>query len=395
MLARLWYRVFHAFCNWVYFERITVIHPERLPKSGPVFYLGLHRNGAVDGFIYHAVLPRATFLISTQLRANPLGRIFFDGIEVVRSKDEGDRSVNALAMRQCVEHLGDGGELFVFPEGTSSLGPRHLPFKSGAAQLLLEYLSKSQTPIMVVPVGIHYERAWAFRSKVEVVVGEAISTVLPEDLSEFGKLKEIKRRIQIALETVGINVATPEIQREIEQLAYASTLGTGRSYFESLKRLESGMPGGINPAQFDLREEAEGLLLHQGVPLFPKGPMILYALVLALLAPIVAVGALLNLPPILIAALASWKLADDRNVISLWRVLVGIPLLVMWVFAISLALLLMGKALWIVAYAGITTLALKGYYRLKKVAVAVHNGLRFPQLRLGMMAFHERLLKEL
>src|ERR1041385_6496227 len=33
-----------------------------------------------------------------------------------------------------------GGELFVFPEGTSSLGPRHLPFKAGGAQLALDCL---------------------------------------------------------------------------------------------------------------------------------------------------------------------------------------------------------------------------------------------------------------
>src|SRR5262249_32015211 len=146
-----------------------------------------------------------------------------------------------------------------------------------------------------VPLGIHYERAWAFRSKVEVVVGEVISTVLAPDLSEFGKLKELKRRMQAGLESVGINVATEEVQKEIEQLAYASTLGTGRSYFESLKRLESGTPERVG--QFDLREETEGLLFHQGVPLFPKGPIALYALVLALLAPIVAGGAILNLPP--------------------------------------------------------------------------------------------------
>src|SRR5437773_8087506 len=79
-MANLWYHGFHRICNRVYFARVTVLHPERLPKTGPVMYLGLHRNGAVDGFIYNALLPRAVFLISTQLRRNPLGRLFFSGI---------------------------------------------------------------------------------------------------------------------------------------------------------------------------------------------------------------------------------------------------------------------------------------------------------------------------
>ena len=77
-----WHRLLHGFCNRVYFDRVTVLHPERLPAVGPVLYLGLHRNGAVDGFLYHDLVPRTVFMISTQLRRNPLGKLFFSGIAV-------------------------------------------------------------------------------------------------------------------------------------------------------------------------------------------------------------------------------------------------------------------------------------------------------------------------
>src|SRR5436190_20533895 len=75
-----WRRWFYGFINEVYFQRITLIYPERRPKQGPVLYLGLHRNGAVDGFVYHQVLPRAVFMISTQLRKSRFARLFFHGI---------------------------------------------------------------------------------------------------------------------------------------------------------------------------------------------------------------------------------------------------------------------------------------------------------------------------
>jgi 1-acyl-sn-glycerol-3-phosphate acyltransferase len=114
----------------VYFERLTLIHPERLPRTGPVLYLGLHRNGAVDGFVSDQALHHPVFMISTQLRKNWFTRLFFEGIAVTRTKDEGDRTLNDAALHQCLGHLRAAGELFVFPEGTSSLGPRHLPFKS-------------------------------------------------------------------------------------------------------------------------------------------------------------------------------------------------------------------------------------------------------------------------
>ena len=48
-MRRLWYRGCHWLCARIYFERITVLHPSRLPDGGPVLYLGLHRNGAVHG----------------------------------------------------------------------------------------------------------------------------------------------------------------------------------------------------------------------------------------------------------------------------------------------------------------------------------------------------------
>jgi len=166
-----------------------------------VLYVVLHRNGAVDGFVYHQVAPRGVFLISTQLLRSFFSRLFFSGIAVARDKDEGDGSRNAAALHECVNLLADGGALIIFPEGTSSLGPRHLPFKSGAARLALDALAQG-VPLRIVPLGIHYERAWAFRSKVEIVVGEPVPTIIPTALGDLGRLREMKRRISAALESV-------------------------------------------------------------------------------------------------------------------------------------------------------------------------------------------------
>src|ERR1043166_2252414 len=133
-------RFLYWFLVRVYFQRVTVLHRERLPKSGPVLFLALHRNGAMDGFVYHQTLGQPTFMISTQLQRSWFGRLFFPGIAVTRTKDEGDRAGNAEALQRCVNLLRASGSLCVFPEGTSSLGTRHLPFKTGAAWLILEYL---------------------------------------------------------------------------------------------------------------------------------------------------------------------------------------------------------------------------------------------------------------
>ena len=84
-MPELWYNCFLRFITRVYFARLTLVHPERLPKAGqPVLFVGLHRNGAVDGFVYHRLLGVPVFLISTQLTRSWFARLFFHGIAVTR-----------------------------------------------------------------------------------------------------------------------------------------------------------------------------------------------------------------------------------------------------------------------------------------------------------------------
>ncbi len=382
----------------VYFEHITLIHPERLPRTGPVLYLGLHRNGAVDGFVYNQALDNPVFMISTQLRKNWFARLFFEGIAITRTKDEGDRAVNDAALRQCLDHLRSGGQLFVFPEGTSSLGPRHLPFKSGAIWLLLDYLEGgNHPPLHVVPVGIHYECPWAFRSKVEVVVGPTISTELPQDASRIERLKLMKRRMQLALEEVGINVPSDEYQELIQRLAYVTTLGTPRSYFKSLKALERAIPKKMMDEWRELESALKDtrLWFHQGVPLFPVGPAAFYLIAFLVISPIVVAAIILNLPAFIAGWYAGRKFPDGRNVVSLWKILVGMPVFALWGGFVIVVLLLLGKFLWLASYLASTWVGVKLYYRFKKLAVAVHNGLRQPALRGRMLDFHRTVIQSM
>jgi 1-acyl-sn-glycerol-3-phosphate acyltransferase len=392
-----WRNWFHSLINRLYFERITLIHPECLPQSGPVLYLGLHRNGAVDGFVYSQVLDKPVFMISTQLRKNWFARLFFDGIAVTRTKDEGARDQNDDAMRECLKLLQTGGKLFVFPEGTSSLGPRHLPFKSGGVWLLLDYLDSGGPPLQVVPVGIHYECPWAFRRRVEVVAGKPITTDLPAEASRMERLKIMKRRVQTALEEVGINVASDEYQENLHRFAYAATMGTSQSYFKSLKAMERAVPEQITDSWKKLEVESRNgkLWLHQGLPLFPSVPLLVCLLELLVLGPIVMAAAVLNFPALAAGWYAGKKFPDDCNVISLWKILVGVPMFLLWVMAVIVTTLLLGKILLLLTYAAMTWLGLKFYHRFIRLAVEVHNALRQPALRREMQAFRQTVQQSL
>jgi 1-acyl-sn-glycerol-3-phosphate acyltransferase len=393
-MKRFWHDSLHWLCARLYFERISVVHPERLASNGPTLFIALHRNGAVDGFVYKQAVPRVVALVSTQLLGSAFARVFFCGLAVARRKDEADDSQNAAALDQCRELLAAGGELMVFPEGTSSLGPCHLPFKSGAASIAMDALAQG-LPLRIVPLGIHYEEAWAFRSKVEIVVGEAVDTGLAPDLSALGRLKEMKRRMHAALEAVGANFPSVAAQEEAERLAYAATLGTPRGYFESLKFFEHGVPQGLKECWRELEPQLKThhVRQHQRVPLFPTGSWPAYALLLAVTAPVVLAGAVLNLPPLLAGWLAARRFADERNVIALWRILAGLPVLLFWFAAMMVPACLLGGWLWAAGYAVVTFTALKLLYRVRKLSVAVWNGLVSRGLRCAALAFHQHVLK--
>jgi 1-acyl-sn-glycerol-3-phosphate acyltransferase len=392
----LWYRLWHGLAAHVYFSRITVRHPERLPEDGPCLYVALHRNGAVDGFVYRQAVPRAVFLISSQLRRSFLARCFFCGIAVTRRGDAGDRSENTAALRECVQLLADGGGLVVFPEGTSSLGPRHLPFRNGAASIALEALGR-QVPLRIVPLGIHYEQAWAFRRWVVVVVGEPIATPLPDDLSDSGRLREMKRRLTTALELVGANFPSAAAQEEAGRLACTVALDPSRSFFTSLKSLESGVPESLAAQGRELESRLAGCraLRYQGVALFPEVSWWQDTWRLLLAGPVVLAGGLVNLPPLLAGYLAARQRADGPNVIALWRLLAGLPVALLWWGLVSAVLLGSGLGGWLSGYAILTMSALRLTNRTRQWAVSVWNGLICPHLAGPAREFRQSILQTL
>lgn len=401
------YSFVHWLCQRAYHSQVRLIHAERLARGedGPVLYLSLHRSGAMDGFIHHALFPKLTFLIAANLRRHFFLRWFFSGIEIIRKKDlpepAGIRNATNLdALDRCQSHLAANGHLLVFPEGTSGLGPRHLPFQSGAARILLRFLEEApgQT-ITVVPLGIHYERAWAFRSRVEVLVGHPVSTELDPHTTNRIRLGTLRRRIIKALEEVGANFPSAESQEQVEATAYAATLGTGRSYAEALKQFERHYPRQLANEWRSLQNSDEWPFLwrHQGLPLFPiKRRLVpVYMLWFAVTCPWVALGTLLNAPPLLASYLAGKFWADDRNVISLWRVLVGIPATLIWLVLLALLSGITGHGALFAGYLLVSVLGFQSFYRVKKLAVTIYNGLRFPRLRKAALQFHHTVLDSL
>lgn len=392
-----WQAFFYGFIRRLYYSRITFTGKTHLPNKGPLLVLCLHRNGAVDGFIYRGAVPRLRYLVRAKLSRGIIGKFFFAGVEVNRRSDGGNRSDHEEMIATCVQHLAAGESLAVFPEGTSKLGPSHLPFQSGAAHIALNFLKTGQ-PLNVLPMGIHYECPYAFRSRVEVVIGEAISLKpSTENQSRGERLREIKLHFTKALEEVGFNVPDTKTLDLAQKFAYIATLGTDHHYFTALKSMEQELPQTAVQAWETLESKLQGkrVLRHQGVPLFAMQQPWLYAICALLLAIPVLAGALLNFLPLGIARWAGQRFPDDTNIIALWQILAGVPLFILWLAVWLVVPLAIGHAWMTPIYLAMTWTALHGYYRLKKLTVAAWNSLFHSDLSSDARALHQAIINNL
>jgi len=373
------------------FNRIAIIDEHKLPPRGPVLFVATHRNGALDAAPYIATAPDAVPMVSAQLHRLPLGRFIFRGIAVARAKDKvrGIEADNEDAMRKSVELLKTGGKLLIMPEGTSSLGPRHLPFRRGAARIAKAAM-EAGVDLTIVPLGVHYEAPTQWQSRVEVLVGDPIRPASAE-------LFELHDLICNALEKVGANFTDAADQAQAEQLAYAATLGSRQSYARALKGFERNPSSEVTSALRDLEQLAreKHLRRHQGIPLMPIGTATTYIAYWLLLLPLVSIFALANLPVLAAGYTASRTLPDDDNVIAFWRILIALPVAIVWIILVNTALLVLSKPIalaiyWIGSVAGIGA-----WYRFRKLTVAVYNRLLHADARATVLSLHQHLLEYL
>ena len=99
-------------------------------------------------------------------------------IPINRASESATKGVkNTDSFEACYRLLEEGKTVVIFPEGTSYKEMQLRELKSGTARIALEVekRGKIKTPIQVVPIGLVYTEAEAFRSSVLVSIGEPIS----------------------------------------------------------------------------------------------------------------------------------------------------------------------------------------------------------------------------
>ena len=159
-----------------------------IPKDGPVIFVLNHPNKVLDPVLLMAVCGRPiTFLAKSTVFAHPVQRWAvsrFGALPICRPNDIGkpggaldseDMSArNEATFARCRELLRKGRPMALFPEGVSHDAPQLLPLRSGAARIALTTAEAAdwKSDVVVLPVGIWYERMTRFRTRAALSVGE-------------------------------------------------------------------------------------------------------------------------------------------------------------------------------------------------------------------------------
>ena len=127
----------------IYFRRIELFHPERVPLRVAVLFVSNHPGSITDSFIIGALVPRQVHFVATvQLfRFKPLAWLLKQcGIIPVNRLKDDPRAMRSVldTFEACFRVLEQNGAVGIFPEGITYDDSQLKTVKTGAARMALE-----------------------------------------------------------------------------------------------------------------------------------------------------------------------------------------------------------------------------------------------------------------
>jgi hypothetical protein len=323
-----------------------------------------HWNGIVDPLlILTTARYRASPIAKSTLFAVPGLRQLLtiaDAVPVTRRRDapgKGDKDNDAI-FDQVAAHLSAGGNVLIFPEGTSHSEPQVLPLKSGAARMLARAHERGGRGLSLQAVALDFDAKDTFRSRAAITygpvldvdataaatgTGEPLVRALVDraatDLSALvvsgrsrGELRLVRDAAEILVhEHPQASLAgQSEIAREI--VTRARALGPDDPAYRAVADAVAGYARARRALGLSEEQVARGRT--------PLGLVrLLRGLYLTLLAPLALVGALLYFVPYRLPRLATRLARGEDDVVSTYKLGIGMLAFPLW------SALLLGLAL--------------------------------------------------
>ena len=332
----------------VYFRDVEVVGAPGPDARGRIFGAN-HVNGIVDPLVVLTSVgcDIAPVAKSTLWKVPGLRWLLdvADAVPVVRKRDDPSlpRGSNDDVFDRVATHLDAGGNILIFPEGTSHNEPHLIGLKSGAGRMLARAREKGASGLSFQAVALEFDARDEFRSRALVVFGpvrsvdelaassddlpHAITDVLFADLSELVVEGEswadrvlIARVAEMLTHEAG-TVSLAEwnaIGRRVE--AARRALAEERALYDEVERAVSSYY-----AALDASGLSDDRVRSGAGPAGTSSP-----LVLALLAPLALVGAVLYAIPYRLPRIATALAKGETDVVSTYKLGIGLVVFPLW-----------------------------------------------------------------
>ena len=209
-----------------YYPRIEITGGDLIPQSGPILLCANHANSLLDPVVIGIVCRRPVrFMAKAPLFKHPILGPPMTALGMVpayRGSDD-TKSVrrNLESLDIGAQILIDGHAMGIFPEGKSTDQAHLEMIRSGAARMATQAVEGGAKGVMIVPVGINYQRKERFRSSIWVHVAEPIdvdAAMAAHDFEERKARRALTTELQERLKSVIIHLDEPQWESWLEDL---------------------------------------------------------------------------------------------------------------------------------------------------------------------------------
>ena len=222
-----------------YYRDVRIDGVERIPRGRPLLLVVNHPNALVDALLVGVAVPwRVLMLAKATLFTNRIAAASLRWLGVLPVRRASDERASGrvdpkrnrdtfLAVREALRHAKT---VLIFPEGKSHDEPSLAPLKTGAARIALDARDEGIRDLMVVPIGLTFERKEKPRTRVLVHVGEPLSMDVWQPRDEVASEAEaLTADIDARLRAVTLNYASADDAARTIRLAstIAAIVGEG------------------------------------------------------------------------------------------------------------------------------------------------------------------------
>ncbi len=364
----------------IYFREIEVAGEVPTAETGGRLFGANHVNALVDPILVLTQAPCPISPIAKSTLWNIPGLRFVldaaDAVPIVRRRDDPTKSEgdNDAVFSRVAGHLAGGGNILIFPEGTSHNEPRLLALRSGAGRMLARARKESPSALTFQAVALEFDRRDVFRSRCLVLFGPVrhVAEVAENAGSDDEVAKRITDTLRRDLSDLLVEAESWDARVLLVRAAemFANDAGgpsltevnaLGRRIEEAREALRASEPDTVARIEGDVRayfEELDALGLTDAdvartSPSNVATPRASSAALSIVTLPLAVAGIVLYWLPYQLPRLVTRRLGGEGDIASTYKLGVGLLVFPLWAVLLVTAALLALPAPWDVALAAV------------------------------------------